>query len=83
MTPINGGQPRHPDEAASEMRDHYTRKAREAQDAGRAIPAVPVYLDGLSPQDRETARSSIESSDTLLRRSRSRIFSMPALPWKH
>lgn len=55
-------------ESIEEVRGTYERMVRDRQAAGREVPAQPVYLDGLSREDQETARQSVEASQELYKR---------------
>lgn len=75
MTPQPPPQ-RTADEAIAELKDLYVRQAREIESLGREVPAMPV------PADAPGARDSVRKTQEWMRKSRSRTFGVPDLPWK-
>lgn len=67
-----------PDECAVHLSEKHEQMIRNAQAAGREIPAVPVSM---SVVGEEVARMSVEASQRSMRRAQRRVFTIPALPW--
>lgn len=73
-----GGPPLSVDETAEHLKEKHLQMIMDAQQHGRAIPAV-----GLDPRvlGDELARTSVEASQRTMRRANKRSFVIPKLPW--
>ncbi len=74
-------EPIHPigqNEAAESIKEAHLRLIKNAQQAGRQIPAVPVDPTIVG---KDLARTSVEASQRTMRLAARRSFVMPAMPW--
>ena len=74
-------EPIHPigqNEGAESIKEAHLRMIKNAQQAGRQIPAVPVDPTIVG---KDLARTSVEASQRTMRLAARRSFIMPAMPW--
>lgn len=65
-------------DTATHLREKHEQMIRNAQNAGREIPAVPVSK---SIVGEDVARMSVEASQRSMRNAQRKSFLIPALPW--
>lgn len=66
-------------DAAEHLREKHLQMVKNRQQAGRDIPAAPVYE---SVVGRDLARSAVEASQRTMRQAARKSFLVPHLPWK-
>ena len=65
-------------DAAAHLSEKHEQMIRNAQAAGREIPAVGVSM---SVVGEDIARPAVEASQRSMRRAHRKVFLIPALPW--
>ena len=65
-------------EASAHLREKHVQMIKNAQQAGREIPAQPVDPDVVGM---DLARTAVEASQRSMRQAARKTFLIPALPW--
>lgn len=71
------------------VKETWRKLAREQEARGKEVPVVSLgsredfdLTTEQGQKEYELCRRSCESTSSLMRKSRARVFAMPALPWK-
>ena len=65
-------------ECSTHLQEKHLQMVMNARQAGREIPAVPVYADVVG---NDLARTAVEASERTMKRANRKSFVIPAMPW--